>query len=116
MAEKEVYHVKLHQSVWERFTGYFWVIALLAFWWVIIQPLKSSLNKPEAPAYSHDLRGEGAPVEMDFDNPWSVKVTVSRPDGDEIRFYDVKTGRLEGSFLVPASAEAPSSDEESGAE
>ncbi|HOP19451.1 MAG TPA: hypothetical protein PK585_05170 [Amphiplicatus sp.] len=116
MAEREVLNVKLVKGGLENFSGLFWVIAMGFFWWLIFQPMRENFTKPEPDPYLHDLRGEGAPVEMNFDNPWSVMVTVNRPDGDEIRFFDVKTGKLEGTYLVPASAEAASDESESGAE
>lgn len=116
MAEKEIYHVKLHQGGLESsFLTIVWILMMVALWWYVIGP-QVTRGSAEAAPYTHDLRSEGEPVEMSFENPWSVMVTVKRPDGDEVRFYDTKTGRLESTFLTPASAEAASDEDESGAE
>lgn len=116
MAGKEIHHIQLHQS--RSMMSFLWLIILVfgGGYGYFFYKMGAKLEEPEPPAYSLDLRNEGAPVEIDYVNRWHVVVKVKRPEGDEVRFYDPNNGELDGTYLLPASAEAASSDEESGAE
>lgn len=116
MAEQQVHQVKLHtsNSVW---IFYLIFLAMMgAFLYFLLNRLNDEDDNAEIAPYSLDLRSEGAPVSIDYVNRWHVVATIDRAEGKEIRLYDPDTGKLVGTYWEPASAEAASDEDESGAE
>jgi hypothetical protein len=85
----------------------FLLIFFAGMMWFVVRPVLKEINAtPSEPTpYTLDLSNEPNLLTYDPLNSWNILVTVRKGDLVETRFYDRRTGRLEGTVLTKAQPE-----------
>ena len=97
MADKEIYHVKLHEGG-AKWLAYFWPIAMIVFFGYIFLSL-DFLRQEESAPYLIDLNEIAETASIDYATRFEIVVRVEKPGGDEIHLYDAQSGKLLGTFV-----------------